>query len=86
MPSANSVIVDNVFKAFDRDWQSWSFEIEEYLDAGTSVVVVGFYQGIHRVSEQSFCSSAVQIYDLADGKVTKFRQFADTKVIWDAIP
>lgn len=77
-------VIDNVFKAFDRDWQSWSFQIEEYLDASTSVVVIGFYQGVH-LSERSFCSSAVHIYDLANSKVTRFRQFADTKVIWDAI-
>ncbi|MEM8674834.1 MAG: nuclear transport factor 2 family protein [Cyanobacteria bacterium P01_G01_bin.67] len=82
---ANEVI-DNVFKRFDSDWQSWSFEIEEYLDAGTSVIVVGLYQGVHRVSEKSFHSSAVHIYDLVRGKVTRFRQFADTKVIWDVIP
>ena len=79
-------VIDNVFKAFDLDWQSWSFKIEECLDAGTSVVVIGFYQGVHRFNEQSFCSSAVHIYDVADGKITRFRQFADTKVIWDVIP
>lgn len=35
---------------------------------------------------KSFRSDATHIYDLRDGKVTKFRQFADTKVIWDALP
>lgn len=78
-------VIDNVFKAFNRDWSSWSFKIEEYLDAGTSVIVIGFYEGTHQVSGKSFHSEAVHVYDLVNGKVTRFRQFADTKVIWDAI-
>lgn len=79
-----NAVVDNVFEAFNRDWKSWSFQIEEYLDAGDSIIVIGFYQGTHKASGKSFRSDAAHIYDLVDSKVTKFRQFADTKVIWDA--
>ena len=78
-------VIDGVFKAFNNDWDSWQFQIEEYLDAGCSVVVLGFYEGIHRVSRKSFRSPAAHVYDLMDDKVTRFRQFTDTKVIWDAM-
>lgn len=78
-------VIESVFKVFNQDWDTWRFQIEEYLDAGYSVVVLGFYQGIHRVSQKSFCSPAAHVYDLVDGKVTRFRQFTDTKVIWDAM-
>ena len=78
-------VINNVFQAFNRDWSSWSYEIEEYLDAGTCVIVAGFYQGTHRITGKSFRSDAAHIYDLVDGKVTRFRQFADTKTIWDAM-
>ena len=78
-------VIDGVFKAFNNDWDSWQFHIEEYLDAGRSVVVLGFYEGIHRVSGKSFRSPAAHVYDLMGGKVTRFRQFTDTKVIWDAM-
>ena len=77
-------VINNVFKAFNHDWSSWSFNIEEYLDTGTAVIVIGFYQGTHKFSKKSFRSDATHIYDLVSGKVTRFRQFADTKVIWDA--
>lgn len=78
-------VIENVFKAFDRDWSSWNFEIEEYLDADPSVIVVGSYQGTHRISGKSFRSDAAHLYKLANGKVIQFQQFADTKVIWDAM-
>lgn len=78
-------VINNVFKAFNREWLTWSFKIEEYLDAGTCVIVTGFYQGTHRSSSKSFRSDAAHLYDLVNGKITRFRQFADTKVIWDAM-
>jgi uncharacterized protein len=79
-------VVDGVFKAFNQDWESWSFAIEQYLDAGETIVVIGNYTGRHRLSGKSFCSPAAHVYDLRDGKVSRFRQFTDTKVIWDAMP
>lgn len=78
-------IIENVFKAFNNDWESWGFEVEEYLDAVNSVIVIGCYKGIHKVSKKSFTSSTAHVYDLANAKVMKFRQFTDTKVIWDAM-
>ena len=59
--------------------------MEQYLDAGDSVVVVGKYRGRHRGSGKSFSAAAAHIYDLADGKIARFRQFTDTKVICDAM-
>ncbi len=36
-------VVENVFKSFDTEWSDWKFVIEEYLDAGDSIVVIGHY-------------------------------------------
>jgi uncharacterized protein len=63
----------------------WSFAIEEYLDAGSTIVVIGNYTGRHRLSGKLFRSPAAHVYDLLNGKVSRFRQFTDTKVIWDAM-
>jgi ketosteroid isomerase-like protein len=78
-------VVEGVFKAFNNDWELWSFDIEQYLDAGETIIVIGSYTGCHRLSGKSFCSPAAHVYDICDGKVFRFRQFTDTKVIWDAI-
>lgn len=78
-------VIENVFKAFNNDWESWSFEIEQYLDAGETIIVIGSYTGRHRLSGKSFRSPGAHVYDIRDGKVFRFRQFTDTKIIWDAI-
>lgn len=78
-------VIEGVFKAFNNDWELWSFDIEQYLDAGETIIVIGSYAGCHRLSGKSFSSPAAHVYDICDGKVCRFRQFTDTKVIWDAI-
>ena len=78
-------VVEGVFKAFSNDWESWSFDIEQYLDAGETIIVFGSYAGRHRVSGKSFRSPAAHVYDICDGKVSRFRQFTDTKLIRDAM-
>ena len=78
-------VIEGVFKAFNQDWEFWSFEIEQYLDAGETIIVIGRYAGRHRKTGKSFRSPAAHVYDLRDRKIFRFRQFTDTKLIWDAM-
>jgi len=79
-------VIKGVFQGNDDRWDAFGFDIAEFLDAGTRVVVVGTYRGAHRTSGKSFSAAAVHIYDLRDGRIFLFRQFTDTKVICDALP
>ncbi|AUX47499.1 hypothetical protein SOCE26_090200 [Sorangium cellulosum] len=78
-------VVSGVFEAFGNEWSMWRFSLEECLDAGRSMIVLGRYEGVHRKTGKSFSSAAAHVYDIEDGKVRRFRQFTDTKVIWDAM-
>ena len=40
-------VVENVFNSFNTTWIDWGFHIEEYLEARDSIVVIGYYQGVH---------------------------------------
>lgn len=78
-------VIEGVFKANDSNWEGFAYQIEQFLDAGDSIVVIGQYVGHHRISGKSMRASAAHVYDLRDGKVCRFRMFADTKAIWDAM-
>lgn len=80
-----SEVVERVFKANNNNWEGFAYEIKEFLDAGSSVIVIGMYSGRHRVSSKSMRAAAAHVYDLRNGKVCRFRMFADTKKIWDAM-
>ncbi|MBD2104103.1 nuclear transport factor 2 family protein [Leptolyngbya sp. FACHB-261] len=78
-------VIEGVFKANDSKWEGFAYQIEQFLDAGDSIVVLGQYVGHHRVSSKLMSASAAHIYDLRAGKICRFRMYADTKTIWDAI-
>lgn len=78
-------VIEGVFRKFDEDWSRFGFEIEEIHDAGDAVIVIGAYVGEHRASGRTLRAAAVHAYDLANGRVRRFRQFTDTKVIWDVL-
>ena len=78
-------VIRNVFKAFDDSWENWKFIIDNYHDAGETIVVTGIYKGKNRKTGKSFIAEAAHVYGLKSGKVVSFQQYADSKVIWDAM-
>ena len=77
-------LMHSLAHANDNNWENFAFNIEEFLDAGNSVIVIGRYAGYNRASGKPMSAAATHVYDLRDGKVSRFRMFADTKIIWDA--
>lgn len=80
-----SAVIEGVFKANNDKWEGFAYQIEDILDAGNSIVVIGKYSGCDRISGKSMSAAAVHIYELRERKVCRFRMFADTKTIWDAM-
>jgi uncharacterized protein len=81
----SSAVIEGVFKANNDKWEGFAYHIEDILDAGNSVVVIGKYSGRDRISGKLMSAAAAHIYDLREGKVCRFRMFADTKTIWNAM-
>jgi uncharacterized protein len=80
-----SAVIEGVFQANNDKWSGFAYHIEDILDAGNSVVVIGKYSGRDRISGKPMSAAAVHIYDLREEKVCRFRMFADTKTVWDAM-
>ena len=51
---------------------------EEYVDAGSDVVVLGRYRGIARESGKTLDVPFVHVWTFEDGLAIRFRQFLDT--------
>ena len=77
-------VLEKVFGAFGSVWRDWRVEVDEYLDAGGAVVVLGRYAGTHRGTGRSMEAVFTHVYDVKDGRITRFRQFADTAPIVEA--
>jgi ketosteroid isomerase-like protein len=69
-----------VAKFFEQVGQTWSFERFEprqFIAQGDTVVVLGFYSGTAKTSGKPFATEWAQVFTITDGKVSKFREYAD---------
>ncbi len=80
-------VLEKVFVGLRAEWNDWRAEIEDYLDAGETVVVLGRYAGTHVVTNRSMTAVFAHVYDVEGGQVTRFRQYTDTaELVTAALP
>jgi len=79
-------VIEKVFGGLRSEWEDFAAPTEEYLDAGSSVVVLGEYSGRHRATSREMRAVFAHVYDLAEGRVVRFRQYADTAEMVRAMP
>lgn len=78
-------VVEGVFARLGRDWDFWSLAIEEVLDAGDNVVVLGRYQSRHSETGSDLDAQFAHVWWLEDGKITRFQQLVDTAQVLRAM-
>jgi uncharacterized protein len=59
---------------------------EEYIPAGDTVAVVVRYTGSGRATGKELNLPVVHVWDVRDGKLARFRQFADTARFLEVVP
>ncbi len=77
--------LNNVLAKFRTEWTSWQAVVTEWLDANHAVVALGEYRGTHRATGKCTVAAFAHVYELRDGRITRFRQFTDTAKIRDAM-
>ena len=69
----------NIFDPLDRDWwDSFTADPDEFLDAGSEVVVLGRYRGVAKHTGKHLDVPFVHVWTVHEGKAVRFRQFLDT--------
>lgn len=80
-----TAVIENVFRANSLRWTGFAFAPDEWIESADRVVVLGHYSGTHAESGKPMRAAVAHVYDVCAGKVTRFRMFADTKTMWDAV-
>lgn len=75
-------VLKHVFEKNRQTWEGFAFHRDDLLDAGDSIVVLGKYKGNHHETGKPMEAAAVHVYDVRDGKVWRFRMYADTQPMW----
>jgi len=80
-----AAVIENVFRANARRWTGFAFTPEEFIEAADRVIVLGHYSGASPSNGKDMRAAVAHVYDFSAGKVARFRMYADTKPMWDAM-
>jgi ketosteroid isomerase-like protein len=75
----------NVFARLAAEWDGSRAEVENFYDAGDTIIVTGRYLGTYKKSRGVMDAVFAHIWNFKDGKIVKYTQNVDTKKVWDAI-
>lgn len=67
-----------VFGRIVAEWEGFRVSVEEYHDAGETIIARGHYDGRHRGTGRSIHAQFAHVWWLRDGKIVRFQQHADT--------
>ncbi|PAY07706.1 DUF4440 domain-containing protein [Bradyrhizobium sp. UFLA03-84] len=74
-------IVEGVFKRIGEEWIDYTFSLERLVDGGTTIVGIRTYSGRYRKTGKTMTARVVHVWDMNDGRVVRFEQFADTSLV-----
>ena len=71
-------VAQNVFGPVMQDIPNFAVTPEQFIASGDTVAVVARYTGTGKDTGKELDLQVVHVWDVRDGKLAKFRQFADT--------
>ncbi len=79
-------VVQNIFVPITSDVEGFAVTAEEFVASGDTVAAVVRYTGTGKVTGKTLDVPVVHVWDLRDGKITRFRQFIDTVKFAEVVP
>ena len=78
-------VLNNLFMKLGTEWDGFAVHPKTFHAAGGSVIVELRYSGKYKSTGKSVDAQACHVWDLKDGKVTRFQQYVDTAKVRDAM-
>ena len=78
-------VVEGVFARLVDDWNGWTLDIDEYLDAGDAAVVTGRYRATHAQTGNKINAQFTHVWKVREGKAISFQQYVDTAQVQQAM-
>jgi ketosteroid isomerase-like protein len=79
-------VAQNVFGPLTEDISDFAVTPEEFIASGDTVATVTRYTGTGKATGNHLDLLAVHVWDVGDGKITRFRQFMDTAKFLEVVP
>src|ERR1700751_5275880 len=77
-------VAEGVLMPLRKEWKSFEFIPTEFIVDGDSVVSLGRFVGLHGVTGKTANARYAHVWTVADGRITRFRQYIDTLAVAEA--
>ena len=74
-------VADGIFRKLPEHYDNLNIEIEEYIESGDRVIMIGYYTGTWKAAGKNFKANAVHVWTITNGKMSRFFQALDTATI-----
>ena len=72
-------VLEGVFARLGAEWEYWNLTEQTYYEANSGeIIVTGRYKAKNKMTAKEINVQFVHMWNLEDGMVTKFQQYADT--------
>ena len=78
-------VLNNLFMKLGAEWDGFAVHPKSFHDAGDNVIVEARYSGTYKATGKSMDAQACHVWDVKDGKVTRFQQYVDTAKFQDVM-
>ncbi|MFO0827669.1 MAG: nuclear transport factor 2 family protein [Phycisphaerales bacterium] len=78
-------IANGVFMRLGADIDGFIVAPQRFVDGGETVLAEGRYRGTIKATGKSFDAQFAHVWQLRNGKITRFQQYTDTRQWTDAM-
>jgi len=71
-------VLNNLFMKLGTEWDGFAVHPRAFYGAGDSVIVEARYSGTYRATGKSLDAQVCHVWDVKNGKATRFQQYVDT--------
>ena len=71
-------VLNELFMKLGAEWDGFGVHPKTFHAAGDSVIVEARYSGTYKQTGKSIDAQVCHVWDVKDGKLTKFQQYVDT--------
>ena len=71
-------IVHGVFARLGTEWDGFAVAVDEILDSGDKVMMLGRYKAAYKRTGKSLDAQVVHVWTVQNGKAASFLQYTDT--------
>jgi ketosteroid isomerase-like protein len=78
-------VLEGVFARVPAEWEDFAHYPDKFVADGDTVVVLGRYRAISKMTGRPVDAQMVHVWGLRDGKIVRFQQYTDTAQWRDAV-